>query len=297
MSVAAIQLKLNPSEKYAIVHGMSPQPDHTPGYIHSFSQTEQQRLVRQGVFLEPYVFPSIDYSGCRNVLEVGCGVGAQVAVLLRRWPELTVTGVDRVGVQLQQAREFLAPEITAGRVRLTRGEGTRLPFPDRSFDGAFVCWVLEHADDPAGILKEIKRVLTPGGVLYVTEVFNSGMYTSPACPATEEYWRAFNRYQRDLGGDPDVGAKLGDLALRAGFANTTQRYLTPQLDRRMSDVNQRREFMTMWTRLLMSAAGALQAEGRIPAGLSERMARELQALADNADAVFVYMAAQVRALG
>lgn len=276
---------------------MSPQSDHPAGYIHSFSKAEQERLVRQGVFLEPYVFPSIDYSGCRNVLEIGCGVGAQIAVLLRRWPELSVTGVDRADVQLGQAREFLSPAIAAGRARLMRGEGTCLPLPDRSFDGAFVCWVLEHAGDPAGILKEIKRVLKPGGVLYATEVFNAGMYTSPACPATEEYWHAFNRYQRDLGGDPDVGAQLANLALRAGFTGINLRYLTPQLDRRMGDVHQRREFMSMWTRLLMSAAPALQAEGRIPAGLSEKMAGELQALADNPSAVFVYMAAQLRALG
>ena len=88
-------------------------------------------------------------------------------------------------------------------------------------------------------------MLRPGGVLYATEVFNAGMYTSPACPATEEYWRAFNCYQRDLGGDPDVGAKLANLSLRAGFSDITHRYLTPQLDRRMGDIDQRREFMTM----------------------------------------------------
>ncbi len=275
---------------------MPPQTPHPLDYIHSFSKTEQQRLVRQGVFLEPYVFPSIDYSACRQVLEVGCGVGAQIAVLLRRWPTLIVTGVDRAEVQLNHAREFLKSAIAAGRVQLSRGEGTRLPFPDHRFDGAFVCWVLEHAGDPVGILKEIKRVLRPGGVLYATEVFNAGMYTSPACPATEEYWRAFNCYQRDLGGDPDVGAKLANLSLRAGFSDITHRYLTPQLDRRMSDIDQRREFMTLWTSLLMSAAPALQAERRIPDGLSEQPASELQTLADNPDAVFVYMAAQLRAL-
>ncbi|MBI5612264.1 MAG: methyltransferase domain-containing protein [Gammaproteobacteria bacterium] len=274
---------------------MSPQPDQPSGYIHSFSQAEQERLVRQGVFLEPYVFPSIDYSGCRQVLEIGCGVGAQIAVLLRRWPELVVTGVDRAAVQLEQAREFLESAVVAGRVRLFRGDGTRLPFPDRSFDGAFVCWVLEHAGDPVGILKEIRRVLAPGGVLYATEVFNAGMYTWPVCPATERYWCEFNRYQRDLGGDPDVGAKLANLALRAGFSDITLRYLTPQLDRRMSDPAERREFMAMWTRLLLSAAPALQAEGRIPAGLADDMARELQALAANPEAVFMYMAVQVRA--
>ena len=63
----------------------------------------------------------------------------------------------------------------------------------------------------------------------------------------------------------------------------------------MSDIDQRREFMTLWTSLLMSAAPALQAERRIPEGLSEQTASELQTLADNPDAVFVYMAAQLRA--
>ncbi len=139
-------------------------------------------------------------------------------------------------------------------------------------------------------------MLAPGGVLYVTEVFNAGMYTWPACPATEQYWRAFNRYQCDLGGDPDVGAKLANLALRAGFSEITLRYLTPQLDRRMSDSRERRHFMAMWTSLLMSAAPALQAEARIPAGLAEEMARELSALADDPDAVFLYMARQARAV-
>jgi ubiquinone/menaquinone biosynthesis C-methylase UbiE len=181
-------------------------------------------------------------------------------------------------------------------VQILRGDGTRLPFPDGGFDGAFVCWVLEHASDPVGMLKEIRRVLAPGGVLYVTEVFNAGMYTSPACPATEQYWREFNRYQRDLGGDPDVGAKLANLALCAGFSNITLHYLTPQLDKRMSDIGERRHFMTMWASLLMSAAPALQAEERIPAGLAEEMARELRALADDPDAVFLYMARQVRAV-
>ena len=72
---------------------MPPQTPHPLGYIHSFSKTEQQRLVRQACF-EPYVFPSIDYSAAsRSSGRVR--VGHQIAVLLRRWPTLIVTGVDR----------------------------------------------------------------------------------------------------------------------------------------------------------------------------------------------------------
>ena len=41
------------------------------GYIHTFSAEEQARLLAQAAFLEPYIFPTIDFSGCARVLEVG----------------------------------------------------------------------------------------------------------------------------------------------------------------------------------------------------------------------------------
>src|SRR3990172_11474557 len=84
------------------------------GYIHSYTRDEQARLIRQAQFLEPYVHDSIDFAGCRHILEVGCGVGAQTKLLLQRWPYLKITSTDISEIQIARAREFLAPELAAG---------------------------------------------------------------------------------------------------------------------------------------------------------------------------------------
>ena len=271
-------------------------PKNTGGYIHSFSQTEQDRLVRQSRSLEHYVHAPIDFAMCRHVLEVGCGVGAQMEILLRRWPNLRVTGVDRATAQIGRACAYLKNHIGTGRAVLEIAEGGNLPFADNSFDGAFICWVLEHTQKPVALLKEVKRVIKPGGRLYCTEVFNSGLYIHPPSPAIDAYWEAFNRYQRELGGDPDVGIKLANLALEAGFAEAALYHLSPLLDGRMKDTGERAAFMDYWTELFLSAAPALLAEKKITADIVHEMKRDMQRIKTDLKSIFVYMGMQLKAI-
>lgn len=265
------------------------------GYIHTFSAEEQARLVAQAAFLEPYIFPTIDFSGCAQVLEVGCGVGAELQILRRRFPQAHLTGLDFSETQLAKARDLLQAELADGSVELHQGSAYELPFPDASFDGVCLIWVLEHLSDPVRALREARRVLRPGGVLSVTEVFNAGLRVEPHCPAMEEYWRAFNQLQRDLGGQPDVGAELGALAALAGFGEIQFRTLPVRMDAQMTDPARRREFVGYWRTLWLSGAAQLQARSMASPASVDAMLAEFAALMDNPEAIYDYSAKQVTA--
>ena len=265
------------------------------GYIHTFSAEEQARLVAQAAFLEPYIFPTIDFSGCARVLEVGCGVGVELQILRRRFPQLHLTGLDFSESQLAKARERLRAELAASAVELHEGSAYELPFADASFDGVCLIWVLEHLAEPARALREVRRVLRPDGVLSVTEVFNAGLRVEPACPALMTYWQAFNTLQRQLGGAPDVGAELATLATAAGFCEIQFRPLPVRMDARMTDPVQRREFVDYWGALALSGAAQLQACGLVAPALVAAMQVEFAALVGNPAAIYDYSARQVEA--
>ena len=112
----------------------------------------------------------IDLFECSSVLEIGCGVGAQIRVLLRRFPHLNVTGVDISDKQIARAHSLLENEVASKKVKLQACPGSELSLPNDSFDAVYICFVLEHAPNPVDIILEAKRVLKKGGVIYCTEV-------------------------------------------------------------------------------------------------------------------------------
>ncbi|MHB1949904.1 MAG: class I SAM-dependent methyltransferase [Acidiferrobacteraceae bacterium] len=263
------------------------------GYIHTFSDIEQQRLIRQGAFLASFIHTRIAFSPGSDVLEIGCGVGAQMGILMARHPEIRVAGIDSAPVQVRRAGELLAGEISAGRATLFVGRGEALPFARASFDAVCSFWLLEHAGDPATILGEAHRVLRPGGRLYCTEVFNSGLYVFPEAPSLSRYWHAFTAYQETLGGNPDVGIHLANLALRNGFLVESLNELPVVLDGRITDLNARKAFVTYWKELLLSAAAGLVSQQRTDPDTVSEMLRELDGLVDRQDAVLYYAPRQL----
>ena len=270
-------------------------PDSTNiPYLHGFSRTEQERLIRQARLAESTVFHDIDMEGVRRLLEVGCGVGAQTEILLRRFPELHVTGVDLSVVQLNAALANLGQRPwLEGRYTLQQSDATDLPFEPRSFDGAFLCWVLEHVPSPARVLSEVRRVLSPGAPVYVTEVMNSSFLLDPYSPNVWRYWMAFNDFQYESGGDPFVGAKLGNLLLAGGFRDVTTQVKTFHFDNR--EPARRKAIVDYWEELLLSASEQLISAGKVTQTVVNDMRREMQQVRNDPDAVFFYAFVQARA--
>jgi SAM-dependent methyltransferase len=193
-----------------------------------------------------------------------------------------------------RARRRLAKQGWArGRSDFVESPAETLPFAANTFDGAFLCWILEHVDDAARTLSEARRVLRPGSPIVVTEVQNATFFLDPYSPSTLQYWMAFNDTQLELGGDPFVGAKLGNLLLRVGYADIRTEVKTFHFDSRTP--GERAEFLAYWTELLLSGAPALAKAGKVSAAVVDGMQKELDRVARDPDAVFWYSFVQARA--
>lgn len=263
-------------------------------YLHGFSHEEQDRLRQQARFTESSIYYDIDFTGAKTLLEVGCGVGAQSEILLRRFPEIHLTGIDKSATQLKAAKEQLTKVPWAKkRFDLKVEDAESLNFASKSFDAAFLCWVLEHMSSPQKVLSEVRRVVKPGGQVVINEVMNSSFFLDPYSPATWQYWMAFNEYQNSIGGDPFIGMKLGNLLLTQGFSQIETKIKTWHYDNRHPD--KRKEFIDFWSSLLLSASDQLVKTKFTTAEVVKTMKQELKAVSNDPNAVFHFSFMQAKA--
>jgi ubiquinone/menaquinone biosynthesis C-methylase UbiE len=257
------------------------------GYLHGYSAKEQDRLYRQARFLEPMIYEGLPFRRRKKLIEVGSGVGAQTEILLRRFPEVHITCIEYNKDQIARAQQFLTTVPWAtGRYTLEQGDATRLDFSSDTFDAGFICWVLEHVPDPSLVLSELRRVLVPGSPVVVNEVLNATFFIDPYSPNTLRYWMAFNDRQFELGGDPFVGAKLGNLLQAVGFRDIETHVKTFHLDNRAP--GERAEFLAYWTELLLSGARELLDAKRVSQEVVDGMTAELARVGRDPNAVFFY---------
>jgi ubiquinone/menaquinone biosynthesis C-methylase UbiE len=263
-------------------------------YLHGFSPEEQARLRKQAQFGEYTVYQNINLSNVQDLLEVGCGVGAQSEIILRRFPDLKLTGIDLSDKQLAVAKHTLSQiPYAQGRFNMKKMDATAMEFKANSFDGAFLCWILEHVPDPIRVLSEVRRVLRPGSVIYITEVMNSSFFLNPYSPNVWKYWMAFNEYQLSQTGDPFVGAKLGNLLMQVGYQDVRTEIKTWFLDNRRPQA--RKDCVEYWTELLLSASDQLIAAKYVEKEVVEEMKAEMARVAGDPNAVFFYSFVQAKA--
>lgn len=258
--------------------------DKAAGYLHGYTPREQDRLYHQARFLEDHVFDGVNFNGAKHIIEVGCGVGAQTEILIERFPQLKITGIDASDAQIKRATKHLTAAIKTGHVKLSKADALAMPFADDTFDGAFITWFLEHVADPVGILKEVHRSMKHGGVIFCNEVLNNSFFVHPYSPATQQYWFAFNDHQWNLKGDPYVGAKLGNYLQEAGFGEIETTFSYWHLDNRQPKLRGR--FFDYWSDLLLSGAPELEKAGKVTHAIVAEMASELQKLKEDPNAAF-----------
>ena len=138
-----------------------------------------------------------------TVLDVATGTGAVARELIRQ-KGCAVVGVDLSAEMLAEARRRLGPDH-----RLVEASAERLPFPDESFDGLTFTYLLRYVDDPAATLRELARVVRPGGTIAGLE------FGVPPSPPLRALWRLWVRVGLPVAGRlispgwADVGDFLG----------------------------------------------------------------------------------------
>ena len=119
-----------------------------------------------------------------TVLDVACGTGAIAIALARRYG-CSVVAVDQSADMLAAGRRRIGAAGLDGRIRLERACAESLPFSDASFDHLTWGYLLRYVDEPAATLRELARVVRPGGVVAGLDFF------VPPSPLVRAAWKPY----------------------------------------------------------------------------------------------------------
>ena len=132
-----------------------------------------------------------------TVLDVATGTAA-VALELVRQKDCFVVGLDQSPEMLEEGRRRVALAAATRKVRLQEGDARELPFEDGQFDALTFTYLLRYVEDPAATLRELARVVKPGGAI-------AGLEFGVPSGVWRPLWEAWTRV-----GLPAAGRLIGD---------------------------------------------------------------------------------------
>src|SRR5215510_9308192 len=194
--------------------------DQTPGSERPYRvDAEWNRAVfarRTGevaAFLAPHL-----RAGMR-LLDCGCGPGSITVDLAHAVAPGQAIGIDLRGDALAQGRA-LARERGIANLTFETASVYQLPYPDASFDAAFACAVLQHLAAPLAALKEMRRVLQPGGVIGIVDGSSPITFRYPTNSLLDRWDRLRALEREHNAGRSSDALHLRALLRQAGFTRT-----------------------------------------------------------------------------
>ncbi len=127
------------------------------------------RVRIQGLIIR-WIKDLIDIPPQARILEIGCGRGAGACLLHDHFHPASLHAFDLDHRMIQMGQKYLGPEHRE-RIALYVGDAQTLPYRDGTMDAVFGFGVLHHLPDWRGGLKEIARVLKPGGIYFLEEFY------------------------------------------------------------------------------------------------------------------------------
>ena len=190
-----------------------PQDRYTHGHQESVVAAHAARTIaNSAAYLEPHLEPGL------RLLDVGCGPGSITAEFAERLgSDGYVLGIDYSAEVIERATQSYADsDATFETMDLYA-----LPLDDDSFDIAHAHQVLQHVSDPVAALREMRRVVRPGGIIAVRDADYAGMHWAPESPLLDAWLSIYRRVAKANDAEPDAGRYLVRWAREAGLTNVT----------------------------------------------------------------------------
>ncbi len=186
---------------------------YTHGHHESVLRSHTWRTAENSAgYLIAHLHPGMD------LLDVGCGPGTITRDLATRVAPGRVLGIDVASDVIEQAA---AAGAGTGWAEFAVADTYHLDLPDASFDVVHAHQVLQHLTDPVGALREIGRVLRPGGLLAVRDSDYAGFFWSPPDPRLDRWLRLYHELTAHNGAEADAGRRLPAWVRAAGFDDLT----------------------------------------------------------------------------
>ena len=148
----------------------SEEKQYSYGYSDSQKKLQSKRNIETyGQFIKPHLKPGL------SVLDCGCGQGTMTIDFAKLVNPGQVTGIDISEEMLKLGKES-AQQQHIDNIKFQPANVYELPFEDNSFDLVYAQTILCHISEPLRAIKEMKRVVKPGGKLACKEIYLSGWF-------------------------------------------------------------------------------------------------------------------------
>ena len=262
---------------------------YTHGHHESVLRSHRWRTAENSA---AYLLPHL--TAGQRLLDVGCGPGTITLDLAARVAPGPVVGIDaapEVVAAAVEARDRAG--IDEATVTLAVGDVYALDAPDASFDVIHAHQVLQHLHDPVAALREMRRVLAPGGLVAVRESDYGAFVWAPDDPLLDRWLDLYHQVTRANRAEADAGRYLPGWFRAAGFDDLE----VTSSNWTFTDADDRAWWGGLWADRVVGSAFAGQA---IEYGLAEgdelqEMAAAFRRWAEADDGVFLVVHVEVLA--
>lgn len=153
-----------------------------------------------------------------SIVEMGSGPGFVTEKISRNFPNIKITAIEIDSLLVDYAKNYLA-ENHFDQCEVLQKSIMETGLPENTFDFAITRLVLEHLPDPVNAVREVFRILKPGGkAVFVDNDFEKHIITYPHIPELRELYDAYCQARYAEGGNPKIGRQLPNILKKGGFS-------------------------------------------------------------------------------